>query len=228
MGFAASSMLLFFLGVASGICSSAPIGPANLWIASATIPPIKPIKNIVFFSFGIICVDLLYAFIAFWGYFSYIKNSSLSSWVGVAGGIGLVVLGFVETRSAKTSVDLDVGKNIGKQSSNARGLRDFFVGSFICGSNPAFILFWVFVASQVGKLNIDSLTPASMTLILLGVAVGDLFWYSFFYLAAKKGMSLLSEKLIYYMRVSIGVCLILFGFVTAGSFVWGAGFGFAL
>lgn len=214
-------LLLVFVGIISGICSSAPIGPANLWIASATIPPAKPFKSIVAYVFGIICVDALYAFIAFWGYFSYIQNSGASYWVGVGGGLGLVVLGSVELRGTKNNAGQETAQNEAKAKSNC--LADFFVGAFICGSNPAFILFWVFVASQLGKLNIDALSAGDTCLVLLGVAVGDLFWYSFFHAVAKKGMSLLSEAIIYYMRASIALGLILFGIITAGNFIWGSG-----
>lgn len=204
-------LVSLIIGMASGISSSAPVGPANLWIATAVIPPKRKLKNIIAFIFGVIVIDILYAFVAFWGYFTYLQGKALNKWVGLVGGIGLVILGIFEyfdTKKKHHKQDDYVQEELSEYHSP---LKDFSVGIFLCTSNPAFVLFWVFVASVAHNWGVENLKSWKAVFVFLGIALGDLLWYLGFMKMVKKGLKLVSQKFIGYVRMAIAIGFVAFG-----------------
>lgn len=215
LSFFTEFVFLIGLGTISSISSSAPIGPANLWVAGAVIQK-KRFSSIVAFTFGIIVIDLVYSYLAFWGYHVYLQGTSFNRWFGIVGGVGLALLGVYEFWTVyhprtENQVGLEVA---GKQTLP----RDFLMGAFLCGSNPAFIFFWVMVAKVAADFGVADFRNAKALLIFFGIILGDLIWYSFFYKLVKKGIRLLSLAILRYIRYGIAIGLILMGLTAAFGF----------
>lgn len=214
-------LLLILAGMISGISSSAPIGPANLWVANAILSPQK--RHIISFSFGIIVIDIVYAFIAFTGYFVILKGSHIEFAMGLFSSIGLAALGLYELLSLKKEVKTKASHPNKKQLdaidkpnpyTGYTAFRDFTIGMFLCGANPVFILFWVFVAKLIHTYGYEQINVYNSFLVYLGIALGDVLWYSFFAMIVKKGRRFFSVRFLTYLRFAISFGLIIFGVVA--------------
>ena len=214
--------LLIFAGMASGISSSAPIGPSNLWVVNAVLNPQKK-SSLWGFILGVIVLDVLYAFIAFWGYFYLLDDPRIKFQMGLATSFGLVILGLLEfknNRKAKPNSEsqekLPTQNPFFKKIKTLEStfLRDFFIGAFLCGSNPVFISFWILVADNIQAYGIVGLNTFKSIYVFFGIALGDLIWYQFFAKLIKKSESLFSYRLISGIRNVIALGLIAFGVVT--------------
>lgn len=205
----AGPLSLLMVGVISGVISSVPIGPTNLWIANALLPPKKPRLNLFCFVSAITLMDTLYALIAFWGYYGYLRESAFGVGLGFAVAIGLMVLGIYEICDSKRQVKTVQG-TIAPASTNSRSktFRDFFIG-ILLGANPTFILYWLAVAHACDDFGIHHLDTGFALIVCLGVVLGDALWYGGLITLLERGLHLISNSFIGTLRGMIG-----FGFVV--------------
>ena len=127
--------------------------------------------RLLWFLAGVVAVDMGFAAIAFLGYHFVIEESNAAQIITLVGAAFLVLLGVLNLRS------LMVNKN-GAESHHFKGgattarLKDVGLGAFLCGSNPAFLMFWVFVVNLINaKLNVE---PTALLVLLF--AGGCLHW----------------------------------------------------
>lgn len=214
----ATAVVCIIAGIVSGILSSAPIGPANLWLATAAIPPAKAFGNLVAYVAGIITIDIAYAAIAFYGYFVYFDGTELGRWMGIVGGLGLVVLGALEAWKLRSDhPNADAINQAGYKPGTSR-TKDFAIGAFICGSNPAFIMFWMMIAKEMSEYGITDLGTGDAIYVFVGIALGDVLWYSLFSAMVKFGLNYISARFLRYVRISVALSLVALGVVAAARF----------
>jgi threonine/homoserine/homoserine lactone efflux protein len=198
------------LGIAGGIFGSAPIGPTELWLTNAVLPPRKSSSSIIAFVVGIIIMDIFYAAITFWGYYAYFKGTDLANVLAAVAAAGLFCLGCYELFMLRKPVvknpaqDLypsDTSKNIG----NAFGI------GMILGSNPAFIAYWMVVATVLSSYGVETVQVAAAGLFFIGLSIGDIIWYGTFVKIVSKGIAFISSRIIRWLRVGIAAGFIIFG-----------------
>lgn len=199
------------VGVVSGIISSVPIGPTNLWIANALLPPRKSRLNLFCFVSAIILMDTLYALIAFWGYYSYLKETKFGVGLGFVVAIGLMVLGIYELYDSKRQVKTSQ-ETIAQLAphSTSKTVGDFLIG-ILLGANPTFIIYWLAVAHVCDDLGIHQLNSGFALVVCLGVILGDTLWYGSLIALLKRGLHLISGPFIIYLRGMIGLGFVVFG-----------------
>lgn len=207
----ASSLSLLVVGVISGIISSVPIGPTNLWIANALLPPKKHSLNLFCFISAITFMDTLYALIAFWGYYSYLRDTAFGVGLGFVVAFGLMVLGFYEIYDSKRQAETVQQEPI-LSNSASKTAGDFFLG-ILLGANPTFIVYWLAVAHVCDDFGIDQLDTGFALVVCLGVVLGDILWYGGLVMLLERGMHLISGSFIGTLRGMIGCGFVAFSLV---------------
>lgn len=195
-------------GLISGFCSSAPLGPINLWLVEAVIENTR--RSIKWFLAGVICTDLAFAAVAIWGYYEFFQDSKYANLAQIVMGFFLLGIGIVtfwqlrnprEERKQKSPID-----------SNTTAAKSFFMGSSLCGSNPGFLIFWLFVVNFISENLSVAATILTNLVFLLGVALGDGLWFTLLVKLVRKGLNLAKPKIL--LSIRYGIC---FGFFCFGS-----------
>lgn len=167
---------LFLMGLGSGFVSSTPLGPINLYVASALASKRK--RTVLWFVAGVIAADVVYAGIAFFGFHtSSYHGSLLTKLVGIGGGAFLIALGVQTLRSLKRSRSTTSGAETPTMPTPRGKLRAFAIGALLCGSNPCFLLFWISVLRFFSGVVVFEATLAGLGCFLAGVTVGDSLWF---------------------------------------------------
>lgn len=213
-------MLFLIAGLICGFCSSAPLGPINLWLIHCVFEKF-PKKRIFWFLSGVILTDLGYAGVAAWGHsmVTFIKNSG--HYLSLFGGLFLAIFGFMNLfalRKQPESKESGPKNFVLASVQKTGGLMDFLSGVILCGSNPAFLMFWLLVFQKLPEFLGLTVHVGSVLLFLSGVAIGDGVWFYFMYKIARIGKNQLGQQMIYGIRLTIGVTFVLCGF----WFVWSA------
>lgn len=199
------------VGALGGFMSSTPLGVINLWIVDETIKHGKP--KLGMFIAGIVAADMLYAAIAAWGYAALFYQSPAARWLEIAGGIFVVVLGLSQLLKLESSAQIRRARL--EHSFGVQSWKDFTLGAFMCGSNPAFLMFWVFVVQWL-EANFN-VRPAAYSLgaFVAGIAIGDMLWFRLLMLLVRHGKRAvhhMQPRLLTWLRAALAL-----GFVTAGG-----------
>jgi L-lysine exporter family protein LysE/ArgO len=208
------TLALLAIGATCGFCSSAPLGPINIWIADQTLANKR--NKLSWFLSGVIAADIIFASIAAWGYYEFFQNGVVKTWLPLIGGSFLILLGLSGFRKTKTT---QLETNVVFLHKN-RSLTSFSLGAFLCGSNPAFLLFWIFVFNQVDLRLSANPDTFQLLIFLIGVALGDLIWFRIFIHLISKGMNLLKPKIILYIRFTISAMFFAFGAYVIAQIYW--------
>ncbi|MFB6257160.1 MAG: LysE family translocator [Flavobacteriales bacterium] len=206
---ALKSIGLLLSGTVLGFFSSSPLGPINLLVADSVMGQRQLHRNA--FIAGVIIAELALAAIAFWGYHRFFQGPLFSRWAPIVGGVfvmGLGIVGFITSFSNKTKNANDIAK--GGYSGRKSG-GDFLQGFFLCGSNPAFLLFWIYVMSTLSHSDLTTGVPLKTCFLLLGIALGNTLWFAFYLRLLHRGADRLQGKL-RWIRMTISMALILLGF----------------
>lgn len=195
-------LLVITAGIVGGICSSAPLGIINLWITDAVLA--KNEQKIVWFVVGVIIADVAHGAMASWGYHEFLQKSGFERWIGLIGGGFVMVMGLMSLREAKP-VKTPIGSPITKKA------HEFSLGLMMCGLNPGFLVFWMFVIDQIeSKIN-HQVEGISLLYFLAGVIIGDGIWFSFIVSLAKKGREHVNPRNLKIIRTSIAYFFVLVG-----------------
>ena len=206
------ALAVFVFGISSGFISSTPLGPINLLVANHYLSHKK--LAIIPFIIGIILADVILAFAAFMGYQSLLIGNSVGAWVGLIGGILVIAFGVIGIVAAfnKNKTIKEVEHELPKTAKKISG--DFFKGMALCGLNPGLLLFWVSMASLQQGILCDifgELTSLFLIVLLVGITLGEIFWFAFFIKILKFGAKKFSDKILFYLRVIISGVLVILG-----------------
>lgn len=155
-------------GILGGFGSSCGVGPINLWMADAAFD--RRYKAILWFLLGVVVTDVCYAFLAAWGYHKLLVESPYLKYISYFGGIFMIISGaglFTKKNTAQTK----------DHTQEKQSWRYFFLGTILTGSNPGFLLFWVFVINFLSDHIGISVNAHLLAVFLFGVAIGDLAWF---------------------------------------------------
>lgn len=194
----------------SGFCSSAPLGPINLWLVDATIR--RCWHEIYFYLAGVIIVDIGFAAIALWGYFNILNGSSIKGTIALVGGVFLIFLGILGLYKLRTKKEFS--KLAGKTKITHNSVKNFFTGAMLCGSNPAFLMFWIFIANLLNQRYPGPPAPLYLGIFLLGVGLGDGLWFGLLIKLVSKGLGYANPKIVTMIRYMIALGFVIFGIFT--------------
>lgn len=191
-------------GVLHGLLLTLLIGPVFFALIQTSIE--KGFVSGAGMAVGIALSDTLYIIIATVGVTVLANNPEFQLWLGVAGGIIMLLFGGsslakkVKDRQPEPSVRVS-GKSVSRQ---------LVKGFLLNGINPFVLLFWLGVASVVAlnyrysfELKIVFFAATILTVLLLD------FVKAF---AANKLRKLLTPTFMTWMNRIVGVVLIIFGF----------------
>jgi threonine/homoserine/homoserine lactone efflux protein len=203
-------LYLLMIGLLGGVCSSAPIGPINLWLGDYTLKhAAKGLPQILAFVFGVIVIDICYAGFAALGYTAIVDLGLWADWISALGGIVLIGIGIIALKRSSNPATQGHPKQLSQNS--PQWIMAFALGAFLCCANPGFLMFWVFaidfINTKIGLPMIDH----NVVFFLMGVALGDMIWFWTIYKTVEKGRDRISSTLILSIRRVIAVLIVLFG-----------------
>ncbi|MFQ5949233.1 MAG: LysE family transporter [Nitrospiria bacterium] len=174
-------------------------------------PPKRPFSSVIWFVSAITLMDVLYALIAFWGYYRYLRDSVFINGLGLAIAIGLMAMGCYELYDSKKQLKTTQATvSPVTPHTPIKTLGDFLMG-ILLGANPAFILYWLAVARICDGFGIHHLETGTALVICLGVVLGDVLWYGGLIMLLERGLHLISNAFIVYLRGIIGLGFVAFG-----------------
>ncbi len=204
--------ILLLAGLVSGFCSSAPLGPINLWLVEAVIGNSK--KAIIWFLSGVLIVDITFVSLAVWGYYEYINGSHFVSRAQFAAGIFLIVIGIMSFLNLYRTKGAGTIHAIATKTSSP--VKNFIMGGALCGSNPGFLMFWLFVVNFLNQSFTLEMSMVPHLLFLIGVVAGDSLWFGLLIKLVAKGLTLAKPHILLNIRYAISWSYLGFG----GFAIW--------
>ncbi len=204
--------LLVGTGVICGFFSSTPLGVINLWVVDAALA--KREHTMKAFVAGVIVADIAYAAIAAWGFHAFLSEGPFGRWLELVGGGFLVVVGGLNLWKARASSATGATKAVPAVLGGGLGtkkIRDFALGAFLCGSNPAFLMFWLFCIKKIEEYEHILLTDANVYAFLGGIGLGDALWFHLLTKVVHRGQKAVRPKALNVISSVIAVL-----FVAAG------------
>jgi threonine/homoserine/homoserine lactone efflux protein len=201
------------LGALSGFLSSTPLGPINLWVADHKLSR-SPNARLWYFLAAVILVDITFATAALWGHFELLDETTEMRWAGILSGAFTALLGLLFFIKARAPLEIGPSlKKVNKWSS-------FLQGLLLTGANPAFLIFWLFVANQIMSRMDKILTVPEILTFALGVIAGDIIWFfSFTWILTHLGKRSQANTL-KKIRMAVGIIFFLLGITGMGSYVF--------
>lgn len=203
---ALKTLILVLSGTLCGFFSSSPPGPINLLVADSVLGERKLHRSS--FIIGVIIGELTIAGIAFWGYHEFFDGPAFQRWAPLVGGVFVIGLGGAGLFLPSGRKE---GRSSEKEHSGKKKGGDFFQGLFLCISNPAFLLFWIYVMSFISYLEVSDGVPMKSLFLLMGIGLGNTIWFTFFTRLLYHGADRLKGALLPYLRKGISVALIFLG-----------------
>ena len=206
-----TSFVFLFTGTIAGFCSSAPLGPINLWIVDTAARQVT--SGIKSFLLGVIFVDLLFASIAIWGYSEIFQNSMVSGLFSPIAGSFMVILGFASLWGLIVRPPNQTKKE-SKRIILSTPIRNFLTGGTLCGSNPAFLMFWLYTVSLINKWAAPPHPALVNIFFIAGVALGDSLWFGILIKIVRKGLNLAKPSILLFIRYAVACGFLGFGAYT--------------
>ena len=125
-------------------------------------------------------------------------------------GAFLLFLGVAQLYRSGKAVVAEISKEKPRQTALSP-VRDFFTGAFMCGSNPAFFMFWLFVTDELSQRLEGAMTLPTVVMFLFGILLGDLLWFRVMLRLALKGSEYLNQQKTMLLRKSIAWCFVALG-----------------
>jgi len=167
-GSSMNDMLIATFGLICGFFSSSPPGTINLWLINQTL---NQRKESIWFLLGVVTADCIYASLAVWGYHSLIDGTPIETAMLVAGAACIIIMGAITllSKSKEPNVDLTMSE---------KPIQQLAMGLLMCGSNPAFLLFWIFAVGILEEQFSIKIEGLSLLFFNLGIVVGDYIWFT--------------------------------------------------
>jgi len=175
-------------GLAAGLIIAAPVGPVNLLCIRRTLE--KGWKSGMVSGLGAALADTLYGAIA--GFSITLAIQLLireEFWIGLVGGIFLMVIGVVYYRMPSRS--LEAGPDVSSVNSD-------FVSAFLLNvTNPTTVLSFLAVLATLGIGRQRPLWQTS--LLVAGIFCGSMIWWTILVSAANRLRSRITDRTVRWM-----------------------------
>lgn len=197
-------LTILIAALIGGFCSSAPLGAINLWVSDKILASRE--TRLRWFLTGVIAMDCVHASLAAWGYHAFFDEGPVARWLSVLGGAFLIVLGSLSLlKKVKAQA-------FTKDSARFRKpVQDLALGAFMCGANPAFLMFWVFAIDQVERHTGQDILGWRLGLFLAGVAAGDGLWFQVLMAVVRRGRDAVKPRILQSVRATIAAAFVLAG-----------------
>lgn len=162
---------------------------------------------------GIAFSDLTYIVLAYFGLASFAHTAAFQFWMGSIGGSVMVIFGVASIIKAKSHIRPkdDETPSLKRTSPLQLAVRGFALN----GLNPFVVIYWLTVTSNViGRYPGQAMQHWLFIAAMLVTAVSADVLKAY---AAKKLSRLLTDKLMYWIAMLVGIALIAFGLRTVWS-----------
>jgi threonine/homoserine/homoserine lactone efflux protein len=198
------------LGFAAGWLASIPVaGPISALVVARGIE--GRFRAGAFIALGGGLVEALYAFLAFWGFSTFLADYPIIEPISQAGGaVVLLVLGvaFLRKRVSKPQISRSTGDS---------AWGSFALGAWICAINPTLIATWsAFVTTVHGSGLVDLREGATALPFAVGCAAGISGWFLTLLSGIRRHRNRFREETLGRVVQGIGIVLLL----TSAWFVY--------
>ncbi len=207
------SFLIFLTAFIGGFFSSIPLGPINLWIINSSLTQ-ETRKAVKPFVIGVVLADAFFAFIAILGYYTIFKEVLSNRLIILSGGSFLLFLGVYTLFQALSKKEKKHQTGVPPKLTSVSTIKYFSLGLFLCGSNPGFLMFWVFFVGLSGSLFHTHFSSHMGPLFIAGVVLGDIFWFKGLSHYTSKYTTNLSSKLLRTFHLVASLVFITFGVIS--------------
>jgi putative LysE/RhtB family amino acid efflux pump len=199
-------LIYFFIGLAIGILTGVPIGPANVAVIDAAYR--HTLRRAIAVGLGAAMADGLYALLGIVGTGPLlVSHPKIPPVLYAVSGFVLVVYGVLTVRAQPVTTVEGAKKATTPSKEMWSG---FTLGIALIFLNPAALVTWVVI---VGSYLGDISTPAGIG-ATLGIAIGSFSWFTFVAYLANHGRKL--GKAMWMTRV-VGVLLVGYGLFSLGK-----------
>jgi threonine/homoserine/homoserine lactone efflux protein len=203
------------LGLCLGYIGSMPVaGPIAVLVLGRGLEDRS--RNGLFIALGAGIAESVYAYLAFWGFSSFLTSYPWVERVArVAAAVLLIALGVHFYRKRPQEEPTERPANVGNK-------RSFFLGFTITALNPTLIATWTFTVTTVYSFGIVTFSPLNAIPFSLGAFSGIVAWFAtMLYLLRRYRSKFARAGLDRLMRV-MGVILILAGLGVAAHVAYRA------
>jgi len=202
--------LLAFIVTVVAVTASGALAPGPLFFTNITQGTKSGAKGGLAFSVGHTIFELglvIFLALTLQTVLNETNKPIIDFVVGVAGGIALLVFGFLQIRGALRE---SKSQTVGKEESKTR--NPLLLGTVFTGLNPYFIIWWVFIGTPLILEALSLASFAGVFIMYVSHVWMDYAWLIGTAYIAKKGTTLIGSRGYRIMMVVFGIVLVLFGF----------------
>ncbi len=188
----------FTEGFILGLGAAVPVGPVNILIMTKAL---KNYTNAVSIGFGAMSADITYLTLILFGFFVFVKNSSVQMALGFFGTIFLTYIAYLIYKNRNEKITIH---NSGVKSENNKIITNYLKGYSITLLNPYTIGFWISISAYINTKNI------SFGFTLLGLFCAIFLWITLMPLFVHKTKHLFSQIIIKNISVIAAGILLFF------------------
>src|SRR5262249_7588685 len=125
-------------------------------------------------------------------YHNFLQDGPYASWLELFGGAFLLIIGVANLRKAilarggSGAAPLP-DQTVSRSRAITRPARDFALGAFLCGSNPAFLMFWVYATKKIEEHTGIDIDGSLIFAFLGGICLGDAVWFKVLTTVVRRG-----------------------------------------
>lgn len=205
-------LTLALIGFLVGWIGSIPVaGPISALVLTRGIQ--GRFRAGVFIALGGGITEAAYAFLAFYGFSTYLADYPIIKPISSAGGaVVLTVLGitFIRKKAEAPSSKFPVRDS---------ALRNFLLGAWICAINPALIATWTAFTTTLYASGLVEMSSADAAPFAIGCAMGISGWFMVLLVLVKKYRTRFSHETLASVVRAIGVLLLVLAAWFAYRFV---------
>ena len=154
------------------------------------------------------------------GFSFFLRNIIVLTFIGIIGGIFLVIYGIIAIRGVLKTEFEDEYALEGNAIKGYKG-NSFIGGILVSLSNPFWTFWWAVIGlSLMLSLSITILDPLKMLTFFVGHELGDIVWYLPISLFVHFGGKSLNPKIYKYVLLACGAFMIIFGIYLSFNIVF--------
>lgn len=174
----------------------------------------------IYILLGHATLELILIFALLAGASFFFQNIIFLTFVGIIGGIFLVIYGILAIRGV---LKTDFETEFALEENIIKGYKgnSFIGGILVSLSNPFWTFWWAVIGlSLMVSFNISFLKPVEMLLFFLGHELGDIVWYLPISIFVYYGGKSLNPKIYKYVLIGCGAFMIIFGIFLSINIVF--------